>query len=210
MINIVIADDHKIVLEGLASLIESDKSIKIVGEAETGNQVLEILQKNDSIDLVVLDIEMPDMDGVETTRFIRKKFPDIKVLILTMYNKIGFIRKIIEAGAQGYILKNKGKEELLYAIHEIMGGNEYFGKDVSKALIDSMKNEKVEGEIKLTKREIQVLKFIADGKTTKEIADILIIGETTVNTHRKNLLAKTGYSNVAGLVRFAFEYGYAN
>lgn len=207
MIRIVIADDHKIVLDGLISLIEPHENIEIVGEALDGNGVMSILQIKE-VDVVVLDINMPEMNGVETTKLIREHYPSLKILILTMYNEIGFIRKIAEAGAHGYILKNKGKEELIYAIESVYNGEPYFGKEVTKTMISSMKGSDVVGEIKLTKREIDVLKLIADGKKTREIAEILVIAETTVNTHRQNLLAKTGASNSAALSRFAFKHGY--
>ena len=204
MIKVIIADDHKIVLEGLLSLIELHKEISIIGTATNGKEVLRLLEDHE-IDVVVLDIEMPEMDGIEATKIIRKQYPDIKILILTMYNTIGFIRKIAETGAHGYILKNKGKEELITAIHKVHAGGEYFGEDVTKTLIASMKNENVVGEIKLTKREIEVLKLIVDGKKTKEISEILIIAETTVNTHRKNIMQKLGINNTAGIVLFAVQ-----
>lgn len=210
MIQIVIADDHKIMLEGLVSLTKEDKTIKIVDEVLNGQQVLEVLQKEKKVDVVILDIEMPEMDGIEATKLIRQKYPAVKVLILTMYNEIGFIRKIIEAGAHGYILKNKGKEELVYAIHKVYEGNEHFGEEVSKTLINSMKTKGIAGEVKLTKREIDVLKLIADEYTTPMISKELHIAPTTVETHRRNLIVKTGVSSTIGLVRFAVEKGYTN
>lgn len=209
MIKVIIADDHKMVVEGLLSLIELHKEISVVGTATHGKEVLHLLENNE-VDVVVLDIEMPVMDGVEATKIIRKQYPNIKILILTMYNTIGFIRKIAETGAHGYILKNKGTEELITAIHKVHNGGEYFGEDVTKTLIASIKNKNIAGEIKLTKREIEVLKLLVEGKTTKEISNILTIGGTTVSTHRKNLLAKTGISNTPGLVRFAVKNGYTS
>lgn len=207
MTKIIIADDHKIVLEGLASLIKPKDGIEVAGEARNGQEVLDILHEKE-VDLVVLDIEMPEMDGIETTTLIRERFPQVKILILTMYNEIGFIRKIIEAGAQGYILKNKGKEELVHAIQVIDKGEEYYGTEVSKTLIASMKNEKVVSEIRLTKRETEVLKLIAQGDTTPIISEKLFIAHSTVETHRRNLIEKTGVRNSKGLVRFAYNHGY--
>jgi len=207
MIKIVIADDHEIVLEGLSSLIKPKDGIEITAKASNGREVLDVLQKKE-VDLAVLDIEMPEMDGVETTKIIQEKYPHVKILILTMYNEIGFIRRIIEAGAQGYILKNKGKEELVHAIHAIHQGEEYYGNEVSKTLISSMKTKEVVNEIKLTKREIEVLKLIAAGDTTPIISKKLYIAHSTVETHRRNLMEKTGAKNIARLVKFAFEHGY--
>ena len=207
MINILIADDHEIVVEGLRSLLENEKEINIIGEASNGEEVLPILQNN-SINVAVLDINMPKMDGIDLTKFIKSNHLDVKILILTMHNEIGFIRRIIEAGAHGYILKNKGKEELVKAIHALHNGNEYLGEEVTKTLFSSIRNSNVYGEIKFTKREKEVLKLIADGNTTKDITKILPIAATTIETYRRNLIEKTGVKNSKGLVKFAVENGY--
>lgn len=207
MIKVVIADDHKIVLEGLSSLIKPNKNITVVGEVLNGVQVIDLLHKID-VDIVVLDIEMPNMDGIETTRKIRELFPNVKILILTMYNEIGFIRKIAQANANGYILKNKGKEELIDAIEAVHKGKQYFGEEVSKTLFKNLTVDTTAGEVKLTKREKEVLKLIANGLTTPKISDNLHIAPTTVETHRRNLIEKTGVSNTKGLVRFAIKNGY--
>jgi len=208
MIKIIIADDHKIVLDGLTSIINTNDEIEIVGKALNGIQVIELLKTN-SVDAVVLDIEMPEMDGVETAKIIKENYPQIKILILTMYNEIGFIRKILEAGAHGYILKNKGKEELVTALKSICNGMDYFGEEVSKTLFSSMRNKNVNGEIKLTKKETEVLKLIANGDTTPIISQKLFIANTTVETHRRNLIEKTGVKGTKGLIKFAIENGYA-
>ncbi|WP_456438569.1 response regulator [Psychroserpens sp.] len=209
MINIVIADDHKIVLEGLSSLIALNNDMSVVGEAINGKEVLTIL-KAIKVDIVVLDIEMPEMNGVEAAKIIRKDYPEVKVLILTMYNEIGFIRKIAETGAHGYILKNRGKEELIEAILTVFEGGQYFGKEVTKTMFSGMKKEGMAGEIHLTKREKEILKLIADGYTTPKISQQLSIAPTTVETHRRNLIEKTGVPNTKGLVRFAIENGYTS
>ena len=207
MIKIVIADDHEIMLEGISSLIKPKDGIKIVGEARNGIEVLNILRETET-DIVVLDIEMPEMNGVEATKKIREDFPNIKVLILTMHNEASFIRRIIEAGAQGYILKNKGKEELVHAIQVIYEGGEHYTEEVSKKLISSMKDKKVVGDINFTKREIEILRLIADGDSTKTIAKKLHIEPTTVDTHRRNMIEKTGVKNSMELVKFTVKNGY--
>lgn len=207
MINILIADDHEIVVEGLRSLLENEKEITIIGQANNGEQVLPILENN-IINVAVLDISMPKMDGLDLTIFIKSNYPDVKILILTMHNEIGFIRRVIEAGAHGYILKNKGKEELVRAIKALDNGNEYLGEEVTKTLFSSIRNATVYGEIQLTKREKQVLKLIANGNTTPKISAALNIAPSTVETYRRNLLEKTGVKNSKGLVKFAIENGY--
>ena len=183
-INILIADDHQIVIDGLSSLIKNEKHINVVAEAKDGKQVLDILEKV-TINIAILDIEMPKLDGVQTTLKIKELYPDIKIIILTMYNKAELIKNIISAGADGYILKNKGKEELVKAINIINDGEEYFGDEVTKTLITDLKQkEKQEQLIRLTRREKEVLKLIADGKTTPQISKILFIAPPTVETHQ--------------------------
>ncbi|QTE23287.1 response regulator transcription factor [Polaribacter cellanae] len=207
MINIIIADDHEIVVEGLHSLLENEEGIAIVGEAYNGEEVIPLLESN-AVDVAVLDISMPKMDGIDLTKFIKSNYPKVKILILTMHNEIGFIRRIIEAGAHGYILKNKGKEELVRATQALYNGNEYLGEEVTKTLFSSIRNTTVYGEIQLTKREKEVLKLIANSYTTPKISDELNIAPSTVETHRRNLIEKTGVKNSKGLVKFAIENGY--
>lgn len=207
MIKILLADDHKIVLDGLSSIISSNEQMTVVCEATNGRQVLDMLATNE-VDVAVLDIEMPELNGVELTKILVDKYPRIRILILTMYNEIGFIRRVIEAGAHGFVLKDNGKHELVEAIMKVHSGEEYFGVDVANTLISSMKSTTVAGEVKLTKREIEVLKLIANGKTTPIISNELFIAHTTVETHRRNLIEKTGVSNSKGLVKFAMENGY--
>ena len=136
----------------------------------------------------MLDIEMPKLDGIETTQVIKKTYPETKILTLTMYNKKPFILKLVERGVHGYILKNRSKEELVKAIHHIHRGNTYFGIDVTATLTSS--SASIQEKVHLTQREIEVLCCIADGLTSKEIAAKLFIEATTVNTHRRNLLQK--------------------
>ena len=208
MIKIIIADDHEIVLEGVISLISPEDNITVVGKAFNGNQVIPLLE-NKLVDVAVLDINMPGLDGVELTRLIKDKYPKVKILILSMYNEIGFIRNTIEAGADGYILKNKGKEELVKAIQEVYMGNDYFGDAVQKTLIASHRSKNVYGEIRLTKREKEILKLISNGDTTPKISNKLNIAHSTVETHRRNLIEKTGVGSTKGLVKYAIENGYS-
>jgi DNA-binding NarL/FixJ family response regulator len=208
MIKVIIADDHKIMVDGIKSMLsDAEDDIKIVGYAYDGKEVLPLL-KDREIDIAIIDIRMPNMDGIELTRYIKKHHPHIKILILSMHNEDGFIRRVIEAGADGYILKNKGKEELREAIEIINNGDSYFGDDIMKTIISGVRNNHVPDEIKLTKREIEVLKLIADGKTTPQISKQLFIAASTVETHRRNLIEKTGVENTKGLVKFAFQQGY--
>lgn len=207
MIKIIIVDDHEIVVEGLISLIKENEGITVVGEANNGKDVIPLLQNN-KIDVAVLDINMPEMDGIELTRYIRSHFPDIKVLILTMYKDVKFIRRVLEVGAHGYILKNKGKEELVTAIHSVYETGGYIGEDVKNALITSMRSTNIQGEVRLTKREKEILKYIASGLSTPEIAKKVSRAQSTINSHRKNLIEKTGVKNSKELIIYARDNGY--
>ncbi|CAM1342403.1 response regulator transcription factor [Tenacibaculum amylolyticum] len=208
-IKVIIADDHKIVIDGLKSLLELEKHIEVVGEAADGKQALELIETKD-VDLAILDIEMPILSGIELTKIIKKDYQNVKVLMLSMYNTEKFVHSVIDIGANGYILKNKGKEELVLAIKYIMEGDEYFGREVEKTFRQSQKKKNDEiKNVKLTKREIDVLKLIAIGDTTPIISEKLYIAHSTVETHRRNLIEKTGVRGGSkGLVKYAFEKGY--
>ncbi len=209
MINVFLADDHQIVLDGLTLLLELEKDMNIVGEALNGKEALKKL-KHLEVDIAIIDIEMPQMDGIETTKIIKDSHPNIKVLILTMYNDEEFIKNLIQIGASGYILKNRGKEELVDAIRKIYAGGEYFGEAVVKTLISDLKKQKKEvnkNKVLLTKRETEVLKLISDGLSTPQISEILFIAPSTVETHRRNLIDKIGVPNSKALIRYAFEKG---
>lgn len=211
MIKIILADDHQIVLDGLKMLLQEEANIELLGAVLNGKEVLKILEKEPA-DIAVLDVEMPLMNGIETSEVIREKFPGTKVLILTMYNDQAFIRKLIEIGASGYILKNKGKEELVEAIKDISEGKTYFGREVTNTLISGIQTvikNKPEKEIPLTRREIDVVKLIADGRSTPQIAEELFIAHSTVETHRRNLIDKTGVPNSKSLIKWAIKHGYS-
>ena len=201
---IVIADDHQIVIDGLKSILDGDESVEIVGEALDGEEALRLARLREP-DLMIIDINMPKIDGVEATKKIRDQHPDMKVLILTMYNTANFIKNMAEAGAHGFILKNTGRDELKIAIELLMEGHTYYGQEVTKTLMDSYSKKATENVIKLTNRELEVLKLLADGLTTPEISEKLFIAVYTVETHRKNLLSKCHQKTSAGLVKFAIE-----
>lgn len=211
MIKIILADDHQIVLDGLKMLLQEEHNIQLVGEAINGKEVLAILERAE-VDIAVLDVEMPLMNGIEASEVIKERFPNTKILILTMYNDQAFIRKLIEIGASGYILKNKGKEELVEAIKDISEGKTYFGREVTNTLISGIQTtvrNKPEKEIPLTKREVDVVKLIADGRSTPQIAEELFIAHSTVETHRRNLIDKTGVPNSKALIKWAIQHGYS-
>ncbi len=210
MINLVIADDHQMMIEGLMAMLKDEENIDIVGIASNGLEVLEILEQQ-SAHIVLLDINMPVMDGVDTCKRIKKMHPMVKVLALTMYDEGGLITSMIKSGAKGYILKNTGKSQLLEAIHALFDGSTYFPEKIKEKLLSSMMNERSHTSFtvlpKLTRREKEIIRLIVNEKTTQEIADLLFISMKTVETHRKNLMEKLSVRNIAGLVRIAVEKG---
>ena len=207
MIKVLLVDDHKLILDALSILLELEDDIKIVGKAYNGIEALDILE-NINADIVVLDINMPKMDGLTTAEIIKKRYPQVKIIMLTMHDDFKFIQSAISLGVHGYILKSRGKEELLSAIKVVHIGEEYFGDMITRIIINQLKNRSdMIKEVKLTKRENQVLQFIAKGLTTPEISQKLLIAPSTVETHRRNLIEKTRVDNSKGLVKYAIENG---
>ena len=209
MIKLIIADDHQLFIDGIKALLKSEKEISITGEALNGIDVISRIEEN-LPDIVLLDINMPGMDGLETTRELKKRFPQVKIIILTMHNQHEFISGLVSEGALGYILKNTGREELVQAIKTVYTGQAFFSKAVTETIMNNLHRKPAEEKlesVQLTKREKEVLKCIAEGLATKEIADRLFISINTVETHRKNLMTKINAKNVSGLVRFAMQVG---
>lgn len=210
MIKIIIADDHQLFIEGVHSLINSMNDIKIIKEVNDGRALIEVLEHT-KCDIILMDINMPILDGIEATRQIKKTYPEIKILMLTMFSSRDYIEKLLRAGADGYLLKNTDVIELKEAIETLMRGESYFSKEVTERIMEGLQKKKHEEKtkhlIELTEREIDVLKLIVQEFTTAEIAEKLFISTHTVETHRKNLISKLNVRNVAGLVRYAMENG---
>lgn len=207
MINVFLVDDHKLFLDGLRAILEPDLHIQIVGEAANGEILLSKLENSKKeTHVIILDIEMPDLNGIETAKVIVDTYPNIKVLVVSMYKKKNYIINLMKLGVSGYVLKNKSKEDLINAIHQVHAGNPYFGLEIL-AEASSKTNKDVVTE-PLTKREKEVLCKIGEGYTTKEIAKQLNIGSTTVDTYRRNLLLKLNARNDKHLVRYAIKMGY--
>ncbi len=208
MINVFIADDHQLFLDGLRAILEVDKAINIVGEALDGEALLTKMESaTEPIDVVVLDVMMPKLNGIEAAKEIVEQYPKVKILIISMSNEKNYIVNLMDIGVSGYILKNKSKENLIHAIHQVYSGKPYFGLDILSAA--SAKREAVDQPTEpLTKREKEVLCKIGEGFTTKEIANQLNIGPNTVNTYRRNLLLKLNKPNDKHLVRYAIKNGF--
>lgn len=212
-IKIVIVDDHKIIRVGLRGLLEREQDIEVMGEAENAYVVMTILATQ-PVDVVLMDIDLGDSDGIATTRKIKELYPAIHVLGLTMHEEPDYIIKMLEAGASGYLLKNAGREELLAAIHTVAKGDSYFSQKVSATLLQAITHQKALADPKkpliqspLSEREIEVLRLIAQEYSNGEIAEKLFISIRTVDTHRRNLLEKLQVKNTVGLVKYAIEKG---
>jgi DNA-binding NarL/FixJ family response regulator len=207
-LKLIIADDHTMFLQGIISLIEHESSIKIVGKAVNGIEVLNIL-KIQSADIVILDISMPEMDGIELSKILKKEYPFIKIIIVSTHSNAKIISRLIRIGVNGYLLKNAEKAELLEAIYTVADGEKYFSKDVEDQYLSN--NQKIEKQIsnltELSSREKEILVLIAHEYNTAEIAEKTFISLNTVNTHRRNLLSKLNAKNTAGLVKYAVENG---
>ncbi len=206
MIDILIADDHQMFREGIVSLINSIDGMNVVGEASNGQKSLDFLDEN-KVDIVLMDYNMPDLTGLEAILEIRKKKISVKIIMLTMHNKREIIREVLKAGADGYLLKDSSREQLIEAITQVNEGEAYFVEDVKDALVDSFRVPFENKVIRLTPREKDILNLICAELTTYEIAEKLFISVNTVETHRKNLMSKTNAKNGVGLVKFALSNG---
>lgn len=213
---ILIVDDHDVVRSGLKALLRSSSSFAIVGEAADGEEA--VRRVNELLpDVVMMDISMPKLDGIGATRLIKQQHPDVRVIILTVYEDEEYVYQILHAGASGYVLKNAGKQEIFSAITAVCNGERFFSPGVSRLIVEGFlkraeeqdKTEKpsAAGDTQLTKRETEVLRYIAMGYTNRQIAETLFLSFRTVNTHRANLMQKLDIHDTAGLVRHAMTLG---
>jgi DNA-binding NarL/FixJ family response regulator len=212
-IKLLVADDHPIFLEGIAALISSIPHFELLGVANNGQELIKKIEKTQP-NVILLDINMPEMDGIETLKYIKDKFPQSKVIMLTMFNEARMIREALEAGAKGYILKNINREDLITAIETVNGGKPFLDAAVQEKMIESIAHPNANDNIisdelleTITQREMEILQLIAQGLTSHDIAEKLFISKNTVETHRKNLLTKLNVKNTAGLLQIAFKKG---
>jgi DNA-binding NarL/FixJ family response regulator len=202
---IVLADDHAMLREGIRRIIERIEDARITGEANDGLELLELLKKS-SPNLVILDISMPNLRGLEAIREIRKTYPQVKILVLTMHKKKEVLRQALRDGADGFLLKEDAGSELIRAVQTVRHGGKYLSPLLSNVLT-SLAIEGDQTEV-LTIRERGVLKLLAEGKRTKEIADALYISPHTVRRHRANIMEKLNSKNLADLVKYAISQSY--
>lgn len=213
VVTILIADDHPLVIEGVKSLLATSNHFKIVLEASNGQQAIDLLTtQNHPIDILLLDVNMPLLSGVEVCIKAKQLQPDIKVLLLSMYHNIAVVREALKAEADGFILKNTGKDELIKALDKVANGGTYFSQDILPILTQLVKKDAMvanNGAV-LSDREREILSLIVQEYTSEVIGEKLYISKKTVEKHRANILEKTGCKSTIGLVKFALENGYAS
>ncbi len=205
MIRIAIAEDHQSLIDGLELLLKYEDDISIVGTANDGEKLLEVVRRKEP-NVVITDIRMPKMDGIQATRIIKKEFPHIKVLAFTMFDQDEAVTQMLNAGATGYILKNTSLKEVLTAILTVADGNSYYDGNINVKNHGKEKSNSPKGL--LTQRQKEILSLIAQGKTSREIAEELFIGIHTVDTHRKNMMRILGIKGKGELLRYALEKKY--
>ena len=202
-IKVTIVDDHPLVIEGLKSLLKPYEHLKIVGSFGSGQGILDFLE-NHQVDIVLLDIHLPDMSGIEVCERICKQYEFVDIIGLSTYGERSIVNQMIANGAKGYLLKNVTESELIEAIEKVYRGRRYYGHEVQQAMADTIFHT-LGDTPRLTKREKQVLQLIVSGKTSADIAKKLFISQLTVETHRRNLMKKMNATNTASLVRIAIE-----
>ena len=207
---IILADDHKIIRDGLRSLLEREEDIEVVAQAKTGHETVELVAKF-MPHMVIMDIAMPDMNGIEATRHIINSFENVKVIALSMHSDRKFVIEMLKAGASGYLLKNCAFEELANAIRTVSAGKVYLSPSITDVVVDNYVRGSGDNEPSvfsvLTKREREVLQLLAESKTTKQVAIILHISPKTVETHRLKIMKKLDLNNVAALTKYAIREG---
>ncbi|MCA9510456.1 MAG: response regulator transcription factor [Myxococcota bacterium] len=209
MTTIVVADDHKIVREGLVKLLESRGDLEVVGEASDGEEAVNMVLEKQP-DVVLMDIWMPRLSGIDATRRIGKRGSEAKVLVLSMHESRSYVEEVLRAGAAGYVVKSSATSDLLQAIDAVNTGQSYLSPSITQQVVDAIANpdsSAPSGVSMLTDREREVLQLIAEGLSSKEIAGVLGVSLKTVDSHRSNLMEKLDIHKVSGLVRFAIRAG---
>lgn len=218
-IKVLLADDHELVRTGLVKLLEAYKDITVIGEAGDGQEAVEKTKKLNP-DVLVIDLSMPKLTGIEATKIIRKECPKVAVLVLTMHQNEEYVYQIFRSGAGGYILKDTGKDELATAIRTVAKGEKFFSPRVSEIMVDGYLRKAVARDesisvkldsidVTLTKREKEILTLVAEGLNNQQIGEKLFISPRTVDTHRTNIMQKLDIHDSANLVKFAIEHGFS-
>lgn len=209
-VTIVVADDHHVVRQGLCVLLKAEPGFSVVGEAADGSEAVELVERL-SPDVLLLDLMMPNLDGLEVTRQVSRRAPRTRVVILSMHANDAYVVEALHHGAVGYVLKDSSAADLILAVHEVMEGRRYLSPPLSERAIDiyvqTGRSESAEAHDQLTCREREVLQLVSEGYTTAEIADRLTLSPRTVEMHRRNLMVKLGLHNQLDVFRYAVQHG---
>ncbi|MEW4923086.1 response regulator transcription factor [Algibacter sp. 2305UL17-15] len=205
-IKIAITDDHVMVLRGIAAMLEGTPELKVVGAYKNATQTLEHIGK-DNPDILLLDINLPDTNGIDLSKQLLKKHPELKIIALTNFEDISFVKRMLKNGVHGYLLKNTDKLELITAMKTVLSGELFLQKDIHKRLLNQSVNKTIDNGLKpnLTRREHDVLVAISEELTTQQISEKLFISPKTVETHRMNIMSKLGAKNSVGIIKIAIE-----
>lgn len=210
MIKVLLAEDHQIVRDGIKSLLEKERDMEVVGEAGNGQEVLDKIAAGLKADVILADMNMPDVGGIVLLQELQKISPNEKVLFLSMFDNDNYVLEALKNGASGYLLKNINREEMAFAIRHVAGGGKYICSEMSYRILSQLSRSRSnvtyrELPVDLSKREVQILALIAEGLTNSEIAEKLYTSKRTVEGHRQNLIDKTGARNTAALIRYAVK-----
>ena len=208
-IRLLLVDDHHIVLDGIKALLDEVEGFDCIATADNGQKALDMLNVFD-VDVVLMDIDMPVMNGMEATKRIKKEYPKVRVISLTQHSERGMVQKLLDCGSDGYLLKNIAQDELTTAIRRVYNGENVFSSEVTMRLAGKAVEKNASGiDVELTEREIEILSLISEGLSSKQVGEKLFISPRTVDTHRTNLMNKLDIHNIADLIRFALKNGYA-
>ena len=208
-IRLLLVDDHHIVLDVIKALLDEVEGFDCIATADNGQKALDMLNVFD-VDVVLMDIDMPVMNGMEATKRIKKEYPKVRVISLTQHSERGMVQKLLDCGSDGYLLKNIAQDELTTAIRRVYNGENVFSSEVTMRLEGKAVEKNASGiDVELTEREIEILSLISEGLSSKQVGEKLFISPRTVDTHRTNLMNKLDIHNIAGLIRFALKNGYA-
>ena len=210
-ISLLVVDDHQLILEGIKTLLKTDAGVAIAAQAHSGTEALRRLREHPEVQVAIIDMNMPEMSGIELTGLLRTEFPQVRVLVLSMFYDYDNVTAVLAAGAAGYLLKNTSKAELSQAIRAVAAGRTHFSQEVGSTLLQHLDLPAQRGPatpqpVELTAREREILQLVAQEKSNQVIAEDLFISERTVETHRKNILTKTGCKTVVGLIQYALKH----
>jgi DNA-binding NarL/FixJ family response regulator len=216
MIQVLLAEDHNIVRNGIKMLLGSDKEIHVAGEATNGKEALDFISNNEGIDVILADINMPELDGISLIKEAHNLKPDIRVVILSMHDNDKYVSQAFQEGASGYLLKSVSADEMIFSLKHVKAGGKYLCSELSIKMLEKLSQKSVNSvsenvsNIEFSMREIEVLHLIADGLTNSEMSEKLFLSKRTIEGHRQSLIEKTGSKNTAALIRYAVLNGIIN